>query len=230
MRKVRLQNLPRPDCIEIEPETTHVCAIKDDGGSIAPRMASRLKTKGWQVVLLRTSSVPPDHNLPTVIVAEGTEGAWSEALASVHGNFGPIETFIDLISHTSAADDDALLDSGADLQLRESFFIAKHLKSFMATSYARYFAVAQIDGKLGLGGAAEAHSIVAGGIFGLAKTLRHEWTNTYCRAIDLSPELDNDTATERLIDELLDPDCNLSEVGVDPHGRYTIISCEADHA
>lgn len=225
-----LRTLPRPDSIETAQESSLVCAIKDDGGPVAPRVATRLKMKGWQIVLLRTASTPSKFDMPTVSVADGTEGAWAEALASVHRTFGPITTFIELNSHAPSATTDQLLDSEADQRLRESFFTAKRLRAFLAVPFSRYYAVAQIDGRLGLSGSADAAGSLAGGIFGLAKTLRHEWTSTYCRAVDLSPVLDSDTAAERLIEELLDPDYNLSEVGVDPHGRYTLVVQEADHA
>lgn len=230
MRKVSLRSLPTPDSIEITQQSIPVCAIKDDGGPIAPRLANRLKMKGWQIVLLSTRSTPPEFDLPTVSVTTCTETAWVDAFTAVHRDIGPINTFIELNSHAPSVNDEQLLDSQVDQRLRESFFAAKQLKAFLAVQFSQYFAVAQIDGRLGFSGTADAAGIVAGGLFGLAKTLRHEWPNTYCRAVDLSPALDSDTAAERLLEELFDPDYNLTEVGIDPHGRYTLVAEGADYA
>ncbi|BDA71523.1 hypothetical protein CAL7716_056890 [Calothrix sp. PCC 7716] len=51
-----------------------------------------------------------------------------------------------------------------------------------------------------------------------------EWANVFCRAIDLSPQLDADTSARCIIAELHDPNRYLTEVAYGSHGRVTLIA------
>jgi hypothetical protein len=64
---------------------------------------------------------------------------------------------------------------------------------------------------------------VPGGFSGLTKTLRLEWNNVFCRALDIHPDIDAQIAVKIINDELHDPNLLLTEVGYTPDGRYTLI-------
>ena len=83
--------------------------------------------------------------------------------------------------------------------------------------------VIRLDGELGFGQTGE-FGAVAGGLPGMVKTLSREWDNVFCRAVDLSPELNAEDAARHIIAELHDPDIQLVEVGYSSRGRFTPIA------
>ena len=56
----------------------------------------------------------------------------------------------------------------------------------------------------------------------MTKSLRLEWPEVFCRAVDLDPALAPEIAAEALVAELLDPDRLTAEVGWGPRGRVTL--------
>jgi hypothetical protein len=67
------------------------------------------------------------------------------------------------------------------------------------------------------------YSAIAGGLLGLTKALRWEWESVYCRAIDLSPDLDAQTSVKHILAELQDPNRLIAEVGYSSKGRSTLL-------
>jgi hypothetical protein len=63
---------------------------------------------------------------------------------------------------------------------------------------------------------------IPGGLSGLTKSLRYEWPNVFCRAIDIHSEIETETAVKLIDAELHDPDIHLTEVGYTTKGRYTL--------
>ena len=64
---------------------------------------------------------------------------------------------------------------------------------------------------------------ISGGLFGLVKTLNLEWESVFCRALDISPELDSETTAKRVIAELHDPNRLITEVAYNPQERATLV-------
>ena len=101
------------------------------------------------------------------------------------------------------------------------FLLAKHLKETLnRQELPRSFfsIVTQMDGQFGTSGELN-QSPYTGGLFGLVKTLSREWEHVFCRAIDLAPEMDEDTGVQKIFDELCDPDRTLVEVAYSKSGR-----------
>ncbi|HUZ78049.1 MAG TPA: hypothetical protein VMV93_10765, partial [Chloroflexota bacterium] len=128
------------------------------------------------------------------------------------------------------ADDEVASAQGA-------FFLAKHVGGYLRDQPGRTFflTVTRLDGALGLGdghnrhgldGTGQGQSAVAGGLFGLVKTLRLEWPSVYCRGIDLDPACPADVGARRIMDELLDPNTLLAEVGLSVDWRVTAVPAE----
>ena len=109
--------------------------------------------------------------------------------------------------------------------VKEVFLLAKHLKdslSAAASAGRSYFmTVARLDGEFGLGSGS--FGAISGGLFGLTKTLSHEWQSVYCRALDLVPHIDPDTVVHYIIAELQDPNRLITEVAYGLRGRMTLV-------
>lgn len=109
--------------------------------------------------------------------------------------------------------------------LKQVFFIAKHLKASLTKptkNQRNLFAViTQLNGQLGFGDPQES-SPIAGGLYGLVKTVNIEWKNVFCRSIDLSPGMDERTAARLILAELSDSDYRLTEVGYLNEKRSTL--------
>jgi hypothetical protein len=82
--------------------------------------------------------------------------------------------------------------------------------------------VVNLDGKFGLGKNIDFDPI-SGGLFGLVKTVNLEWDAVYCRALDISPELNAEQAARCITAELHDPNRLITEVGYSPAGRATLV-------
>ena len=104
--------------------------------------------------------------------------------------------------------------------------MAKHLgDSLTAAAKAGrgyFMTVARLDGEFGLG--TGSFGAIGGGLFGLTKTLSREWHDVYCRALDLVPHLDADSAVKHILAELQDPNRLLSEVAYGLRGRSTLVA------
>jgi hypothetical protein len=83
--------------------------------------------------------------------------------------------------------------------------------------------VTHLDGAFGLGNDTD-FSAIAGGLFGLVKTLGHEWPRVFCRAVDLSPAIEPSQAVDLVWAELHDPDRRILEVGYRLDGRFTLVA------
>jgi hypothetical protein len=109
--------------------------------------------------------------------------------------------------------------------VKQVFLMAKHLKQPLNSSadrgYSCFLTVSRLDGAFGLGENSN-YSPIAGGLFGLTKTLNQEWQSVYCRAIDLSSNLDREQSAQCIFAELHDPNRCLLEVGYGDLGRVTL--------
>jgi hypothetical protein len=79
----------------------------------------------------------------------------------------------------------------------------------------------RLDGALGLTGLGSSGPVAAG-VLGLTKSLRLEWPEVFCRAVDLDPAMAPDAGAEAIMAELFDPDRLTAEVGWGPQGRVTL--------
>ncbi len=162
-------------------------------------LANELTLRGWTVEMLTLSATFDESKLKAQL------GRFAKVNAFVHVNEGDAET-----------------------QLKQVFFIAKHLKERLteAADETRpaFVTATCMDGSLGLAG--NDFDPVHGGLFGLTKTLRLEWPRVYCRAVDLHPEISSADAASYVLAELFDPNKLVSEVGYGQHGRVTLTTDE----
>ncbi len=239
---VRVRGLPAPDVLEFGLPKGHVCLVTDDGSATAPALVERLKTLGWPVVMLglpesvvRGASPGRPLSTPLVPVVGLTgveESDIAATLADVRAGHGPVGTCIYLHPRfTGRSQSDQVLAPEDRALLSIPFLVAKALQPDLAAaasapqtqtpSRACFLTVTALDGVLGLNGSGDAGPM-AGGIAGLTKTLRLEWPDVYCRAVDLDPGLDPDRAADAILAELRDPNRLVAEVGYGPEGRVTL--------
>ena len=239
---VRVRGLPAPDTLEFGLPQGDICLVTDDGSEIAPAVVDRLTTLGWPVVMLglpegvqreAPARVPRSTPAVPVIGLTGVEESdIREALARVRAEHGPVGICIYLHPRFPARSqaDQALAPEDRVL-LSVPFLVAKILQPDLVAaataaqtetlSRACFLTVTALDGVLGLDGCGDAGPM-AGGVAGLTKTLRLEWPDVYCRAVDLDPRLAADQAADAILAELRDPNRLVAEVGYGPEGRVTL--------
>ena len=109
--------------------------------------------------------------------------------------------------------------------LEQVFFLAKQIKPYLNEAskqgHSCFVTVAHLDGELGTSG--REYSPITGGLFGLTKALRWEWSSVFCRAIDLNRKLDTAVSVKHIIAELHDPNRLIAEVGYNSKGRNTLV-------
>ncbi|NWJ47672.1 MAG: acyltransferase domain-containing protein [Chloroflexi bacterium] len=234
LSEVRLKSLPLPDYLEFGLSERYICLLTDDGTTLTAGLAEALLKKGWQVVVLGfpRSIIAESSQLPTqahyVPLADMSEKVLEQTLKQITAQYGKVGCFINLNPTANLTRADGLPFSEIEEALvKHVFLLAKYLKAPLNEAAhegrACFLTVLHLDGALGAS-KEDGFGAIGGGLFGLAKTLRQEWDTVYCRAIDLSPKLDETQAIGHLLDELHDPSRLLGEVGYLPEGRVTLVS------
>lgn len=206
--------------------------MTDDGSLTTTQLVQSLTQKGWKVVVLSfpSSIVAQQAALPDgirrVVLENLTQEHLQEQLAAIATQEGSVSIFIHLHPGFQDAQTNGTLYLESEAAIvKQVFFMAKYLKGSLndSTQHERsgFLTVARLDGQFGLGGQTN-FSAIAGGLFGLTKALRWEWNSVFCRAIDLSPDLDTSTSVDHILAELHDPNRLLAEVGYSSQGRTTL--------
>jgi acyl transferase domain-containing protein len=217
----KLQQLPAPDSLEFSLADNHIALITDHGSYITERLAKSLTDKGWKIVVLSFPGMESNVNqeINRVVLNDWNEDTLQQQLKQINDNYGTVAAFIHLHPLTPLDIDKSIL--------RHVFLIAKYLKEPLneAAKLGRscFINVAYLDGEFGLG-ETNKFSAIAGGLFGLTKSLNQEWENVFCRSIDLNPDLDLETSVKHIIAEIYDPNLLIQEVGYSSKGRVNLIA------
>ena len=183
--------------------------LTNDGSPLTRELAKSLIQQGMQVVVvsfpqLLTSkvSLPPEINHIVI------EDDLIQQLNAIADRFGSIAALIHLQPQ--------FLDREREHKMLERvFFLAKQLKISLNKAAQKgdscWLTVAHLDGELGTTG--DGFDAITGGLFGLTKALRWEWSSVFCRAIDLGKDFDVSTSIKHIIAELHDPNRLIAEVG-----------------
>ncbi len=225
---ISLKSLPLPDQLAIEIPANRLALIVDDGSELTGELADKLITLGNKVVVLSlpdalvaTKSVLP-NSTERVAIDDISEESIHSTLKKVEQDFGPAGIFIHLDPVNNGSDG---FSRSEDLIVKTIFLIAKILKDNLTQTgkngYAAFLTVSRLDGQFGLSRSSDVEP-VSGGLFGLTKTLNLEWDDVFCRAIDLSPEMDPEMAANCITAELTDPNRLIYEVAYNKNGRFTL--------
>lgn len=229
---VKVKQLPRPDFLEFKFPEDSLFLITDDGTEKSQLLAEYYLQQGLKVGLIHFSMVECQNNekLPKEIhhfyFTEANEDEIQAKMEEIIAKHKQISAFIHM-NPPSKGDQKEILDiSDKETDILKSVFLmARHLKKPLTAagenSRSAFLTVSQMDGQFGLIGNST-NSPLSGGLSGLAKTLRLEWNKVFCRALDLHPDIDAQTAVELINDELHDSNLHLTEVGYTQDGRYTL--------
>ncbi|MBU7586444.1 MAG: acyltransferase domain-containing protein [Nostoc sp. TH1S01] len=221
-RPAQLKILPLPDSLEFSLPEGHICLITDDGSLTTSHVVQTLCDRGWKVVVLSfpqaiiAQQAPLPAGVERITLADMSEELLQHKLSAIATNIGTIGSFIHI--HPQAVEQDKAI-------VKHIFFVAKHLKKSLTetANYTRssFLAVARLDGAFGLEHNTN-YGAIAGGLFGLTKTLRWEWPKVFARSIDLSPAIDAQNSAEHIIAELCDSNLYINEVAYGSQGRVTL--------
>jgi hypothetical protein len=230
--------LPVPDFWEFTLPKSYTCLLTDDGSPTTNRLAQLLSERGWQVVVL---SFPQSIVIERPVLPQGvnrvsltdlSEEHLQQQLTFISNTYGSIGAFIHLHPVSQLPKDRVSYSKSEKSILKYVFLLAKHLKRSLNqaahTGRSSFLTVARLDGEFGLGARID-FSGISGGLFGLTKTLNIEWEGVFCRAVDLSPELNAETTAHSIMSELHDPNSLIQEVGYNLLGRVTL-ACETGHS
>ncbi|RUR83064.1 type I polyketide synthase [Chlorogloeopsis fritschii PCC 9212] len=232
---VKLKFLPEPDVLDFTLPDKHIALLTDDGSLTTSELALALYERGWKVVVLSfpqtliAKQLPLPEGINRVVLASLSEDNLKNQLEAIAAEYGSIAAFIHLnpASHDNTSNDIRYLETEKAL-LRQVFLIAKHLKEPLNQAATKgrscFLTVARLDGEFGLGQKTN-FGAIGSGLFGLTKTLNQEWEPVFCRALDLSPDLDTQASVRYILAELYDPNRLIAEVGYSLQGRTTLV-CE----
>lgn len=221
--------MSRPDQRQIALAQGQIWLITEGGSGLGYALANKLQEQGQKTVVLQFPSLPTTTENPTDMIAltETTEAYLQATLKTIQNQFGTIGGFIHThpSPKTATSSEDLLLQEDIDI-VQAVYFLAKHLKPALnrgtKSDYRSYFVtVTQVDGQLATSGE-KACSVSGSGLSGLVKALHREWPNVHCRCLDISPQLQLDTAIESIIEEIADSDSGLVEVGRTQNQRMTL--------
>jgi len=226
---VALKFLPTPDHLDMIFPKDHTCILMDGGTDLTPALAKALAGQGIKVVVLGLTNAlvsdqkPMPKNIRRVIMEDLTETGIQNTLASLQQEFGPAGMYIHLDPPSTTAE---AFSENEETIARTAFLVAKYLMKNLTEAaqinYAAFVTVTHMDGEFGLT-TSGLFEPVSGSLFGLVKTLNLEWDKVFCRAIDLSPDVNLAAAVEHIMAELYDPNRLISEVGYSNKGRFTLV-------
>jgi acyl carrier protein len=234
---VSVQSLPKPDRIAFEyPENSTVLITANDEDK-ANQLAGIFMEKGLTVGMIHlhtngnSSSLEKSNGLKHYKLEEHSENGIESLMQNIRAEQKKIVGFFHLESSRNGKSSSLLDISDEGTQnLKSVFLLARHLKTPLqeAASETRpaFMTVTQMDGQFGLNGYKAADPL-PGGFGGLVKSLRQEWTQVFCRALDFHPEMDAQEVVQKIEEELCDADLRQSEVGYTPEGRFTLVLDEA---
>ncbi|QSX38279.1 type I polyketide synthase [Shewanella sedimentimangrovi] len=229
---VTLKKLPAADRLEAEAASTLFAAnarvlILDDGHN-AGVLAGKLARRQLQVTLVRpaaaTAQSVQDSEIAAVQLASDDDAGIKTLLTGLDS--APA-VFIHLQPVAEQKTEGLWLDESARARVQLAFLFAKHLSKPLTSAndgHRRAFiSVARMDGKLGTDSGAETTAeLEQAALFGLTKTLAHEWPGVHCRALDLHPALDAAHLADAVLDALYGLDDEPLEWGLCQEGRFTL--------
>ncbi|WP_330149616.1 SDR family NAD(P)-dependent oxidoreductase [Shewanella xiamenensis] len=223
--------------------TANSYVVIGDDGHNAGVIAEKLHAQGVKVAVVRspktvvTSASPLDSHIANFTLEAIDDESICEVINQIEA-LGQIAGFIHLQpQHKSVADKGAglVLADEAKASVEQAFLFAKHLQPLLTErDYCRFVTVSRIDGGFGYIGMDESAGALISqselnqaALFGLTKTLNHEWPGVVCRALDIVPNLDAKTVANAVVQEYYLQDAPV-EVGIDSElERTTLVAGNA---
>ncbi|WP_427901924.1 SDR family NAD(P)-dependent oxidoreductase [Motilimonas cestriensis] len=214
---------PKP--VNVKTRQGKVILLTDDGHNTGI-IAEKLLAKGLVPVVIGfpKSLVKASSALNSKIerraldeVSEATVAAFCQNLIA---SYPELQGFVHLQPNDFKV---AKHEAQSQQLLAAVFLFAKNLKAQLAKPEHCFITVARGDGGLGYASGLANTELMQMGLSGLCKTLKQEWPQTLCRALDIAPGIEGSELASLLFDEILDSDVVLSEVAINSKGRFTLV-------
>ncbi|MDN3614467.1 type I polyketide synthase [Vibrio gallaecicus] len=240
--EVALKKLPAADKL-VDCFSKDACVVITDDGHNAGVLAEKLTANGIQVAVVRSalSAASPlnseiaSYTLNSVDDA-GVTAVINDIEADLKTSNKVIAGFIHLqaIVDAKQSNEQAInLNADSRASLTTAFLFAKHLNGQLNAVSGRsvFFTLSRIDGGFGYLDTKQLANaeLNQAALSGLTKTLSHEWSNVFCRALDADASIDARHLAEAITGELFDIDTNTVEIGLShaengESGRATLIA------
>ncbi|MEZ9125122.1 phosphopantetheine-binding protein [Vibrio splendidus] len=240
--EVALKKLPAADKL-VDCFSKDACVVITDDGHNAGVLAEKLTANGIQVAVVRSalSAASPlnseiaSYTLNSVDDA-GVTAVINDIEADLKTSSKVIAGFIHLqaIVDAKQSNEQAVnLNADSRASLTTAFLFAKHLNGQLNAVSGRsvFFTLSRIDGGFGYLDTKQLANaeLNQAALSGLTKTLSHEWSNVFCRALDADASIDARHLAEAITGELFDIDTNTVEIGLShaengESGRATLIA------
>ncbi|MEZ8470596.1 phosphopantetheine-binding protein [Vibrio splendidus] len=240
--EVALKKLPAADKL-VDCFSKDACVVITDDGHNAGVLAEKLTANGIQVAVVRSalSAASPlnseiaSYTLNSIDDA-GVTAVINDIEADLKTSNKVIAGFIHLqaIVDAKQSNEQAVnLNADSRASLTTAFLFAKHLNSQLNAVSGRsvFFTLSRIDGGFGYLDTKQLANaeLNQAALSGLTKTLSHEWSNVFCRALDADASIDARHLAEAITGELFDIDTNTVEIGLShaengESGRATLIA------
>ncbi|WP_373950209.1 phosphopantetheine-binding protein [Vibrio pomeroyi] len=240
--EVALKKLPAADKL-VDCFSKDACVVITDDGHNAGVLAEKLTANGIQVAVVRSalSAASPlnseiaSYTLNSVDDA-GVTAVIKDIEADLKTSNKVIAGFIHLqaIVDAKQSNEQAVnLNADSRASLTTAFLFAKHLNGQLNAVSGRsvFFTLSRIDGGFGYLDTKQLANaeLNQAALSGLTKTLSHEWSNVFCRALDADASIDARHLAEAITGELFDIDTNTVEIGLShaengESGRATLIA------
>ncbi|CDT84929.1 PfaA, omega-3 polyunsaturated fatty acid synthase [Vibrio coralliirubri] len=240
--EVALKKLPAADKL-VDCFSKDACVVITDDGHNAGVLAEKLTANGIQVAVVR-SAVSAASPLNSEIASytlnsvddSGVTAVINDIEADLKTSNKVIAGFIHLqaIVDAKQSNEQAVnLNADSRASLTTAFLFAKHLNGQLNAVSGRsvFFTLSRIDGGFGYLDTKQLANaeLNQAALSGLTKTLSHEWSNVFCRALDADASIDARHLAEAITGELFDIDTNTVEIGLShaengESGRATLIA------
>ncbi|MGB0894608.1 MAG: SDR family NAD(P)-dependent oxidoreductase [Parashewanella sp.] len=237
--EVTLKKLPAAINFDNAFAENDVIIIADDGQN-AGILAEKLSAKGSIVAVVHapkrvlSQQSPLNSDIKQITLSSISDDAISAAIADI-SKLGNIAAYVHLQPKIECENTVTLhLNEQAEQHVQLAFLWAKHLQSHLhfadvdAQIHSRkaFITVSHIDGGFGYADHASPSNfeLNQAALSGLTKTLAHEWNNTFCRALDIAPEIESTQFAELVLAELFDQDTHIAEVGIQTNLRGQLVA------
>ncbi|MGF1868922.1 phosphopantetheine-binding protein [Photobacterium indicum] len=243
--EVALKKLPAVDKL-VDCFSKEACIVITDDGHNAGVLAEKLSANGLQVAVVRSplsAASPLNSEIASYTLASIDDASIKTVISDIESKQKAIGGFIHLQPLAADVKTDkttaVTLHAAAKESISIAFLFAKLLKTQLnaATNRSAFFTVSRIDGGFGYLNAEQLINaeLNQAALSGLTKTLSHEWSTVFCRALDVAPTLDARHLAEAVTAELFDIDTHTVEVGLadannGESGRATLIATDAGTA
>ncbi|MCF2858936.1 SDR family NAD(P)-dependent oxidoreductase [Pseudoalteromonas sp. SMS1] len=221
---VQLSAIPPVDESQVFSKGSKVLLVSEGSGRTI-KLFEALQARELSVTLLRYPEVADLE-----IDADVIDVQWAQSPKEIVAHF---ETFNAYVLQTLPSTHTMLSPASADEQfnwLSQHLLFAKDVVSRdvnSATERVAFVCVSYEDGQLGL--SQPEQGLYSAGVNGLVKTLAHENSLIFCKAIDVDGAIDSAYAAEYVVAELHDYSNKYKEISYNAAGRHTVTFSEAVH-